>query len=113
MNKDKTEKKIAAGCLFVVALFFLVLAVYQCNEERKGMNVKEEIRLSATPPPIVDTTMCTKRNAIGIVTPAADEDPDGDPYDNPDFDDLIPGEEYDEEFVDRSEGDRELYDEQE
>src|SRR3712207_4024972 len=25
-----------------------------------------------------------------------------DPYDNPDFDDLIPGEEYDEEFVDRS-----------
>lgn len=32
-----------------------------------------------------------------------------DPYDNPDFDDLIPGEEYDEEFVDRSTGDFELY----
>ncbi len=33
-----------------------------------------------------------------------------DPYDNPDFDDLIPGEEYDERFVDRSTGDFELYD---
>ena len=32
-----------------------------------------------------------------------------DPYDDPDFDDLVPGEEYDEEFVDRSEGDPELY----
>ena len=33
------------------------------------------------------------------------EDDDKDSYDNPDFDDLIPGEEYDEEFVDRSKGD--------
>ena len=32
-----------------------------------------------------------------------------DPYEDPDFDDLVPGEEYDEEFVDRSEGDPELY----
>ena len=32
-----------------------------------------------------------------------------DPYDNPDFDDVVPGEEYDEEFVDRSVGDPELY----
>lgn len=37
------------------------------------------------------------------------EDDDKDSYDNPDFDDLIPGEEYDEEFVDRSKGDPELY----
>ena len=37
-------------------------------------------------------------------------DDDRDPYDDPDFDDLIPGEEYDEEFVDRSQGDPELYD---
>lgn len=35
---------------------------------------------------------------------------DQDLYDNPDFDDLIPGEEYDEEFVDRTTGDPELYD---
>ena len=34
---------------------------------------------------------------------------DDDPYDDPDFDDVIPGEEYDEEFVDRSKGDPELY----
>ena len=37
------------------------------------------------------------------------KDDDIDPYDNPDFDDLIPGEEYDEEFVDRDTGDPELY----
>ncbi|MBR1793585.1 MAG: hypothetical protein IJ764_08120 [Bacteroidales bacterium] len=37
------------------------------------------------------------------------DDDDVDPYDDPDFDDLIPGEEYDEEFVDRSIGDPELY----
>ena len=37
------------------------------------------------------------------------EDDDKDSYDNPDFDDLIPGEEYDEEFVDRSKGAPELY----
>ena len=40
-----------------------------------------------------------------IVRPETDDDP----YDNPDFDDVIPGEEYDEEFVDRSKGDPELY----
>lgn len=34
---------------------------------------------------------------------------DYDPYDDPNFDDLIPGEEYDEEFIDRSTGDPELY----
>ena len=38
-----------------------------------------------------------------------DYDDDSDPYDDPDFDDLIPGEEYDEEFIDRSTGDPELY----
>lgn len=34
---------------------------------------------------------------------------DDDPYDDPEFDDVIPGEEYDEEFVERSKGDPELY----
>jgi hypothetical protein len=38
-----------------------------------------------------------------------DDGEDNDPYDDPDFDDLVPGEEYDEEFVDRSKGDPELY----
>ena len=44
----------------------------------------------------------------GGITIETDDD-DRDPYDDPDFDDLIPGEEYDEEFVDRSQGDPELY----
>jgi hypothetical protein len=34
---------------------------------------------------------------------------DNDPYDDPNFDDLVPDEEYDEEFIDRSTGDPELY----
>ena len=38
-----------------------------------------------------------------------DSDPYDDPYDDPYFDDLIPGDEYDEEFIDRSTGDPELY----
>ncbi len=38
-----------------------------------------------------------------------DDGEDNDSYDDPDFDDLVPGEEHDEEFVDRSKGDPELY----
>ena len=41
----------------------------------------------------------------------ASKDADSDANHNPDFDDLIPGEEYDEEFVDHSESVREIYDE--
>lgn len=52
----------------------------------------------------------TKKAAISTFTPTKNENADSDPYDNPDFDDLIPGEEYDEEFVDRSKVDHELYD---
>lgn len=44
-----------------------------------------------------------------LVGTANDEEEDGDLYDDPDFDDLIPGDEYDEEFVDRDQGDPELY----
>ena len=40
------------------------------------------------------------------------DDDDRAPYDDPDFDDLIPGDEYDEEFVERSQGDPELYEEE-
>ena len=48
------------------------------------------------------------RKSIGNFVIVSNDD-DCDYYDNPNFDDLIPGEEYDEEFVDRSEGDPELY----
>lgn len=50
------------------------------------------------------------RKSIGNFVIVSNDD-DRDYYDDPDFDDLIPGEEYDEEFVDRSEGDPELYEE--
>lgn len=113
MNKEKTEKKTAVGCLLMVALFFFVLAVYQCNDERQERRARQELKQSHTESFIADTTAHTKRTASGSFASTDDEETDGDPYDNPDFDDLFPGEEYDEEFVDRSEGDRELYDEPE
>ena len=108
MKKEESEKKATVGCLVVAALFFLVLGVYQCNEDRQA---EQKVKPSATAPltntPPVRQKTKTTTNAF---TPADDEETDGDPYDNPNFDDLVPGEEYDEEFVDRDEGDPELYD---
>lgn len=111
MNKENTEKKTAAGCLLIVALFFFVLAVYQCSEEKQARRVRQEIKHSVPASFRADTIMRRSRGVTDTSNLATGEDDDGDPYDNPDFDDIIPGEEYDEEFVDRSEGDHELYDE--
>ncbi|WP_279113056.1 hypothetical protein [Hoylesella timonensis] len=110
MNKDKTEKKTAAGCLIIVALFFIVLAVYQYNEEKQARQVRQEIKHLTPASFRADTIIRRNRIVTGALSPTTSKDADSDSYDNPDFDDLIPGEEYDEEFVDRSEGDRELYD---
>lgn len=57
---------------------------------------------------IANTIKGRKRANLNFKDGKQDDD-DTDPYDDPDFDDLIPGEEYDEEFVDRSTGDPELY----
>ena len=109
MKKEESEKKATVGCLVVAALFFLVLGVYQCNEERQS---KQEAKPSTTAPLINTAPVRQKiKTATSTFTLTDDEKADGDPYDDPDFDDLIPGEEYDEEFVDRDEGDPELYDE--
>lgn len=130
MKNEESEKKAAAGCFVVMALFFLVLGVYQCNEEQQP---KQKVKSSVTIVPLMSNeerqpeqkvkpsssapltnTAPVRQKAkttTSTFTPEDDEETDGDPYDNPDFDDLIPGEEYDEEFVDRDEGDPELYDE--
>ena len=107
MKKEESEKKAAAGCLVVAALFFLVLGIFQCREERQS---RQEVKPPATAP-LKNTAPVRQKTKTAASTFTLTEETDGDPYDNPDFDDLIPGEEYDEEFVDRSEGDPELYDE--
>ena len=104
--KDKSEKRMAAGCFVVAAIFFMILAIYQCTAERQA---KQNVRQSAPLPSRPDTIRHKTKTVIGIPIPTDDEETDNDLYDNPDFDDLIPGDEYDEEFVDRDEGDPELY----
>lgn len=47
MKKEGAEKKATAGCFVVIALFFLVLGVYQCNEERQA---EQKVKTSATVP---------------------------------------------------------------
>lgn len=109
MKKDETEKKATVGCFVVAALFFLMLGIYLHYEERSS---KQEMKPS-TAAPLKNTAPSHQKTktATSIFTPEEDEETDGDLYENPDFDDLFPGEEYDEEFVDRSKGDPELYDE--
>ena len=58
---------------------------------------------------IANTIKERKRVNITSKDDELDDDDDIDPYEDPDFDDLFPGEEYDEEFIDRSTGDPELY----
>lgn len=109
MRKDDPEKKTTIGCLVSAALLFLATGIYQCNEERQP---KQPPKPSTTAPLMTTPPARQKtKTATSTFTLTDDEETDGDPYDNPDFDDLIPGEEYDEEFVDRDEGDPELYDE--
>ena len=76
----------------------------QINQERIE-RIKRSIELSKHHNDSVRATM--KLSAGEMKYEKTDDSRD--PYDNPDFDDLIPGEEYDEEFVDRSQGDLELY----
>lgn len=104
MKKGKPEKKMSAGCFVVAAIFFMVLAIYQCSAEQQ---TKQNIRQSTPIPQETDTIRHKTKTVISIS--ANGEEPYADLYDNPDFDDLIPGDEYDEEFVDHDEGDPELY----
>ena len=107
---NKSEEKIASGCFVIVALFFLGIAVHFCSAERERQQVKQTIKRSSPTPLRTDTTHHKTKRSTNTFIPTDDEEAYEDLYDNPDFDDLIPGDEYDEEFVDRSEGDPELYD---
>ena len=115
-DNEQSQKKAGVGCLLVAALFFFVLA---CLLNTKNDKEDAANRESTSIPFSSDTTKQRTKTNTGkfyqAETSKDDEEDDDDelyddPYDNPDFDDLFPGEEYDEEFID-SQGDPELYDE--
>lgn len=103
---------IIMGFLFGCTAYFALQERKQKEEFRRRDNEHREairrgldsIRLHNDS---VRKSVSNKQVRSGIVF--GTDDDDRDPYDDPDFDDLIPGEEYDEEFVDRSQGDPELY----
>ena len=79
----------------------------QLDKERRERYEQRLLESQRHSDSIVNTVRNRKPTDKFVVSSCDDDDRD--PYDNPDFDDLIPGEEYDEEFVDRSQGDPELY----
>ena len=121
MKRGNYDNKTTAGCFVLIAVFILAVAIGLHNEEKEKRQNKQEITY-----PTINTssnddihhkkenTTVTITNSIATIpatTSGDDENDDDDLLENPDFDDLIPGDEYDEEFVDRSTGDPELYDE--
>lgn len=103
---------IIIGCIFGCTAYFALQERKQKEKFQRWDNERREairrgldtVRLHNDS---IRKSVSTKRGNSGIVIDTDDDDLD--PYDDPDFDDLIPGEEYDEEFVDRSQGDPELY----
>ena len=103
---------LVMGCLFGCTAYFALQERKQKEEFRRWDNKRREavqrgldsIRLHNDS---IRKSVSTKKGKGGIII--GTDDDDRDPYDDPDFDDLIPGEEYEEEFVDRSQGDPELY----
>ena len=121
MKKGNYDNKTTAGCFVLIAVFILAVAIGLHNEEKEKRQNKQEITYPTINTSSTDdihrkkeNTAVTITNSIATIpatTSGNDENDDDDLLENPDFDDLIPGDEYDEEFVDRSTGDPELYDE--
>lgn len=103
---------LVMGCLFGCTAYYALQERKQKEEfRRRDDERREAVRWGLDSMRLhndsIRNSVSTKKGKGGI-TIGTDDD-DRDPYDDPDFDDLIPGEEYDEEFVDRSQGDPELY----
>ena len=121
MKRGNFDNKTTAGCFVLIAVFILAVAIGLHNEEKEKRQNKQEITYPTINTSSTDdihhkkeNTAITQTNSIATIpatTSGDDENDDNDLLENPDFDDLIPGDEYDEEFVDRSTGDPELYDE--
>lgn len=112
-----------SGCLALVVIFVALCVIMQCNDARskrynkqaqpetpshiapapkKATETQPEPVSTAPSPSQVQETYNTTRNM------SDEEEMYGDQYDNPDFDDAVPGDEFDEEFM-GSEGDPEVY----
>lgn len=110
--RDLWVTVLVMGCLFGCTAYYTLQERKQKEEFRRWDNKRREtiqrgldsIRLHNDS---IRKSVSTKKGKGEIII--GTDDDDRDPYDDPDFDDLIPGEEYDEEFVDRSQGDPELY----
>lgn len=81
--------------------------IHRKDKERRE-RINQSLRAAQQDRDSIGNT-ATNRKTAGKFIISSDDDYI-DPYEDPDFDDLIPGEEYDEEFIDRSQGDPELYD---
>ena len=121
VKRGNFDNKATAGCFVLIAVFILAVAIGLHNEEKEKRQNKQEITYPTINTSSTDDIHHKKENiavpltnsiaTIPATTSGDDENDDDDLLENPDFDDLIPGDEYDEEFVDRSTGDPELYDE--
>lgn len=105
---------IVLGTVYGCTVYFALQERRQKEESyRKDAERREKIRqgmeLSRRHNDSIRNSMKNRKGNIFFTT-GKESDDDKDPYDDPDFDDLFPGEEYDEEFVDGSTGDLELYD---
>ena len=113
-NQMKLEKNFWRNFLITLSVIGIVYGAtaFFALRERKNKELRKKERMELRENPLVSThrEVIQQRDTLHPkIKDDGDDDDDVDPYDDPDFDDLIPGEEYNEEFVDRSIGDPELY----
>lgn len=113
-----------SGCLALVVIFVALCVIMQCNDARSKRYNKQAQpetpsyiapapkKSTETPPQSASTasspTSQTQETYNMTSNMSDEEEMYGDQYDNPDFDDAVPGDEFDEEFM-GSEGDPEVY----
>lgn len=97
---------VLVGLYTCTAYFALRERERQTMIHKQGEEVNGRMRKAVDSVKHLNQSMKNNSNKTYL---GKDSGEDKDYYDDPDFDDLIPGEEFDEEFVDRSEGDPELY----
>ena len=118
-RKDTTP----SGCLALVVIFVALCVIIQCNDARsKRYNKQAQPETPSHIAPAPKKSTETQPEPVSTApsqsqvqetynttrTMSDEEEMYGDQYDNPDFDDAVPGDEFDEEFM-GSEGDPEVY----
>ena len=112
-----------SGCLALVVIFVALCVIIQCNDARsKRYNKQAQPETPSHIAPAPKKSTETQPEPVSTApsqsqvqetynttrTMSDEEEMYGDQYDNPDFDDAVPGDEFDEEFM-GSEGDPEVY----